>query len=131
MYSEVKISIQPHIEIVHTVVFLQAGVLRHTNKIYIEGADAPPPLSTFADLAVAPFNAPAFLVKNITACHYDEPTPIQMQSIPILLSKRDMIACAPTGSGKTAAYLVPIFATLKVSNKNQKSSLSSFQFRSV
>ena len=91
----------------------RANALRHANKIYVEGSDCPAPLTAFADLAEAPFAVPAFLVRNIASCRYDEPTPIQMQSIPIMLARRDMIACAPTGSGKTAAYLIPIFATLK------------------
>jgi ATP-dependent RNA helicase DDX52/ROK1 len=91
----------------------RANALRHANKIYVEGSDCPAPLTAFADLAEAPFAVPAFLVRNIGSCRYDEPTPIQMQSIPIMLARRDMIACAPTGSGKTAAYLIPIFATLK------------------
>lgn len=47
------------------------------------------------------------LVKKCQSLGYIEPTPIQQQSIPIILDGSDLIGCAETGTGKTAAFLLP------------------------
>lgn len=47
------------------------------------------------------------LVNNLTALGLTQPTPVQAQAIPTLLAGRDLIAKAPTGTGKTAAFLLP------------------------
>ena len=57
----------------------------------------------FSQLGLAP--------AQLRACEslgYTEPTPIQLQAIPVVLSGRDLIGCAETGTGKTAAFLLPI-----------------------
>lgn len=48
------------------------------------------------------------IIKAINYLSLDDPTPIQLQSIPLALSKNDIIGIAPTGSGKTYAYLFPV-----------------------
>ena len=43
---------------------------------------------------------------------YETPSPIQTQAIPLLLKGRDLLACAQTGTGKTAAFAIPILQIL-------------------
>jgi len=53
---------------------------------------------------------------------YTEPTEIQQQAIPPLLAGRDMVGCAQTGTGKTAAFAIPILQKLALEKKEQKGS---------
>src|SRR6056297_3132519 len=49
---------------------------------------------------------------------YTQPTPIQEQSIPILLKRKDLLGCAQTGTGKTAAFAIPILQHLYADKNN-------------
>ena len=52
------------------------------------------------------------LLRALAECGYTEPTPIQAQTIPVLLEGRDVIASAQTGTGKTAAFVLPALQRL-------------------
>jgi ATP-dependent RNA helicase RhlE len=64
-------------------------------------------LSSFSDLSLHPA-----LLGNVAALGFESPTPIQAAAIPAALSGQDVLACAETGSGKTAAFLLPILHQL-------------------
>ena len=58
------------------------------------------------------FNLSEKLIKSIANMGFIEPTPIQKQSIPLALNGEDILASAQTGSGKTAAFAIPIIENL-------------------
>lgn len=70
-------------------------------------------MMTFEQLGLVPP-----LVRGLAAQHITAPTPIQQRSIPVLLQKRDVYVCSATGTGKTLAYLLPMFQTIDVRQKN-------------
>jgi len=62
---------------------------------------------TFSDFSLA-----QELLASVRHAGFDQPTPIQRQAIPLALEGRDILASAETGSGKTAAFLLPIMSRL-------------------
>ncbi|MEE2788974.1 MAG: DEAD/DEAH box helicase [Myxococcota bacterium] len=63
---------------------------------------------------------PAAILKAVEAQNYTAPTPIQAQAIPPLLEGRDVLGCAQTGTGKTAAFSLPILARLSADKRRGK-----------
>lgn len=57
------------------------------------------------------------LLDGLDAMGFSKATPIQEQAIPVILAKHDLIACAQTGTGKTAAYVLPILNNIVASEK--------------
>ena len=94
----------------------EVNAFRNKLQIKINGEKVPNPAATFQEMAILSDTKPVIL-HNIELSDWKEPTPIQMQAIPILLSGRDLLASAPTGSGKTAAYVIPILSKLNTSKK--------------
>lgn len=63
------------------------------------------------------------VLDGLWSMNFTECTPIQEKAIPVILQGRDIIACAQTGTGKTAAYLLPILNSL-VKNKHPENSIN-------
>jgi len=53
------------------------------------------------------------VLDGLQAMNFKEATPVQEQTIPVILQKRDVIACAQTGTGKTAAFILPLLHNLQ------------------
>jgi len=81
------------------------------NKLFIQTIHLPLPTylsyMTFKELGII-----EPILKSLEEAGYTHPTPIQEQSIPILLNRKDLLGCAQTGTGKTAAFTIPIIQHL-------------------
>ncbi|RIB14632.1 P-loop containing nucleoside triphosphate hydrolase protein [Gigaspora rosea] len=75
-------------------------------KVSVKGKDIKP-ISTFDEAKLHPA-----MKENVRLARYNVPTPVQKYSIPIITDGNDLMACAQTGSGKTAAFLIPILSKL-------------------
>lgn len=71
------------------------------------GNNVPEPITTFENSGLHDV-----IMENIRRANYTEPTPVQKYAIPAGLAGRDVMACAQTGSGKTAAFLLPTLTRL-------------------
>ncbi|KAF9069869.1 P-loop containing nucleoside triphosphate hydrolase protein [Rhodocollybia butyracea] len=80
-------------------------IFREDFSISARGGQIPHPLRSWEESEI-----PKTLLDVIATIGYKEPSPIQRQAIPIGLSNRDVIGIAETGSGKTAAFVIPMLA---------------------
>ncbi|KAH8106099.1 P-loop containing nucleoside triphosphate hydrolase protein [Cristinia sonorae] len=87
----------------------EADLLRLAlDGIKIRGVDCPRPVTKWSH-----FGLPAVCLDVIKRLNYTAPTPIQAQAVPAIMSGRDVIGVAKTGSGKTIAFLLPLFRHIK------------------
>ncbi|KAL2103954.1 hypothetical protein ACEWY4_000822 [Coilia grayii] len=78
-------------------------IFREDYSITTKGGKIPNPIRNWKE-----YTLPPHILEVIDKCGYKDPTPIQRQAIPIGLQNRDIIGVAETGSGKTAAFLIPL-----------------------
>lgn len=69
------------------------------------------------------FNFNPDLFEGLSAMGFRDATPIQQQAIPLILNKKDLIACAQTGTGKTGAYLLPIMNMIAATEERHNNTL--------
>lgn len=69
------------------------------------------------------FNFNPELFEGLLAMGFRNATPIQQQAIPLILDKKDLIACAQTGTGKTGAYLLPIMNMIAATTERHNNTL--------
>lgn len=76
-------------------------------QVNVSGENVPQPIESFEAAGLR-----NIVLDNIKKSGYKKPTPVQKHALPIIMNGRDLMACAQTGSGKTAAFAVPIINTL-------------------
>lgn len=69
------------------------------------------------------FNLDPRLLEGLDSMGYEKPTPVQEMTIPIILQNHDLIACAQTGTGKTAAYILPLLNKIVASDTRHLNTL--------
>jgi ATP-dependent RNA helicase DeaD len=70
------------------------------------------PMTDTVDVTFKDLNLPAHLLQALEKVGYEKPSPIQAKSIPLLLDGRDLLGQAQTGTGKTAAFALPMLANI-------------------
>nr|XP_017030854.2 probable ATP-dependent RNA helicase DDX52 [Drosophila kikkawai] len=99
-------------ELKHQRATEQVNETRKQHNISVLGKNVPAPVTSFEALLKDHKMLPR-LQQNLLGREFAQPTPIQMQALPVLLQRRALMACAPTGSGKTLAFLTPIIDGLR------------------
>ena len=69
--------------------------------------DKTKPSKSFLDANLGPI-----ITENVKLANYTVPTPVQKYAVPVIHAGRDIMSCAQTGSGKTAAFLMPMLSQM-------------------
>lgn len=95
----------------------EIAAFRRRMGIRVRGENVADPMEAFG--AIPPLDSSEqrlqtrrVILENVERSEWKEPTPIQMQAVPVLVDGRDVLATAPTGSGKTAAFVIPMILML-------------------
>uniref|UniRef100_A0A8C6EHY9 RNA helicase n=1 Tax=Microcebus murinus TaxID=30608 RepID=A0A8C6EHY9_MICMU len=95
------------------------------NTVEARGNNCPPHIESFSDVEMG-----EIIMGNTELTHYTHPTPVQKHAIPIIKEKRDLMACAQTESGKTAAFLLPILSQIYADGPGEALKAMKFSYRS-
>ncbi|XP_065176921.1 probable ATP-dependent RNA helicase DDX4 [Sycon ciliatum] len=75
--------------------------------VRLTGREPVSPVSSFEDA-----NLNGTITENVSKSGYKKPTPVQKYAMPVIMAGRDLMACAQTGSGKTAAFILPVMSRM-------------------
>ena len=90
---------------------LQSDTFHRT--LWPGGGVSPDRFFSKEDMTFKELNLDREITSAVSKAGYEEPTPIQEKAIPVILKGHDLIACAQTGTGKTAAFALPVLSMLK------------------
>lgn len=88
-------------------------------RIHVEGEESSL-VTNFSTLGKK-YQVDKYLMENVGREGYKKPTPVQMASIPLFFEEKNLLIIAPTGSGKTLSYSLPLLTLLKKRENDDKS----------
>lgn len=101
----------------------EVNAFRNKLMIKVKGNNISHPSTSFEGMKLHE-SVKSVVISNIENSLWKEPTAVQMQAIPIMLQGRDVLAAAPTGSGKTGAFVLPVLSLVSevvaAGNNNKK-----------
>lgn len=102
-------------EFIKTLTNNEVKILRENDSVHIKGKNIIKPILEWSQLGL-----PVSIFSVLTNLKFDSPTPIQCEALPHIMNGNDFIGIAQTGSGKTIAFLLPLFRQLLSNNSEDK-----------